>query len=283
MYLVYCDDSRDGKKKQLMTAIIVKDSSFRVVEGYMGYIIESHVPEEKREDFEFHASELFNGQPPFENIDTATAIDIFVKCCTISTEEKIPIIYSCVDLQKLSSGNFGSASPLDVAFRLCLPEIERWFKENAPSELGVVICDDCTDKKLKDNLQNSFRLKRRKIKTSVEESEGKIVKLEEDRGELPHLHDAMYFGSSGHSKGIQLADIYGYIIKRHISQNAELEFLYKHLEPLMFARKHEPNEKQEESGIREIPNNGGSIGTGAALGDKDEVRSGETSEKAEES
>jgi hypothetical protein len=161
----------------------------------------------------------------------------------MATEEKIPIIYSCVDLSNLGSGIYGSAAPLDVAFRLCLPEIERWFKENAPDELGILICDDCNDGKLKNNLQNSFNLKRRKIKANVQETEGKITKIQEDRGELPHLHDAMYFGSSGYSKGIQLADVYGYIIKRHISKNVELEFLYERLEPLIFARKHEPEEE----------------------------------------
>lgn len=243
MYLIYCDDSRDGKKKQLMTAIILKDTLFHIAEGYMGYIIEKHVPEEKREEFEFHASELFNGTPPFENINTTTAIQIFSKCCTIAVEEKIPIIYSCVDLSKLGSGIYGSAAPLDVAFRLCLPEVERWFKENAPDELGIVICDDCNDGKLKNNLQTSFTSKRRKVKMNVEEDEGEIKRIQEDRGELSHLHDAMYFGSSGHSKGIQLADVYGYIIKRHISKHEELESLYKYLEPVIFARKHEPKEE----------------------------------------
>ena len=243
MYLIYCDDSRDGKKKQLMTAIILKDENFQAVEGFMGFIIEKFVPEEKREDFEFHASELFNGKPPFENIDRTRAVEIFTRCAVMAKEANIPIIYSCVDLTKLGSGIYGSAAPLDVAFRLCLPEIERWLAENAPNELGIVICDDCNDSKLKHNLQTSFTSKRPRVRTHIEEADQEIKKIEIKRGDLPHLHDAMYFGNSGHSKGIQLADVYGYIIKRHISKNEELDFLYKLLEPMIFARKHEPKEE----------------------------------------
>lgn len=244
MHLVYCDDSREPKKKQLMTAVILKDSIFQAAEHYMGYIIEKHVPEEKRDDFEFHASELFHGNPPFEDISAEKAVEIFNYCTTIATEEKIPIIYSCVDIGNLNAGIHGSAAALDVAFRLCLPEIERWFQENAPDELGIVICDDCNDGKLKAHLQNSFASKRPRIKVRTEETEQEITNIEVSRGELPHLHDAMYFGSSGHSKGIQLADVYGYVIKRHILNpgNPALEFLYQKLEPLIFARVHEPKE-----------------------------------------
>lgn len=244
MYLVYCDDSRDGRKLQLMTAVILKDSLFHVAEDYLGYVIEKHIPEEKREEFEFHASELFNGTKPFEDIDTDKALTIFTHCVTMAAAEKIPIIYSCVDLSKLSSGIFGSSAPLDVAFRLCLPEIERWFKENAPEELGVIICDDCNDGKLKAHLQNSFSSKRRRATTRTEENEEEIVKIDIDRGELSHLHDAMYFGSSGHSRGIQLADVYGYLIKRHLSNPIpELQLLYQGIEPVIFARKHEPSQE----------------------------------------
>jgi len=151
-----------------------------------------------------------------------------------------------VDLDHLKKNIYASATALDIAFRLCLPEIERWFVENAKEDLGIVICDDMTDKKVKGYLQESFVSKRLAIKTETRER-GEELLVIEDRGELDHLHDSMYFGSSKYSKGIQLADVCSYIIKRHNDDCKETEYLYKELEPFIYSRKHEPpNEKSNE-------------------------------------
>jgi Protein of unknown function (DUF3800) len=243
VYMIYMDDSRHGKRKQFLTALILKDLDFRAIEGFMGYIVYNHVAEEKRQDFEFHAAELFNGTPPFSDINTETALNIFEDCVSIIEHSKCALLYACVDLENLQSGIHGSSSPVDVAFRMLLPEIERWFVKNAPTELGILICDDTTDTKIKNQLHNSFSGKRHPAVTSADFIDGKFANVKEDRGELHHIHDAMYFGNSAHSRGIQLADVCGYIIKRHLCEQLETEHLYQRLEPAIFARKHEPEKK----------------------------------------
>ncbi len=83
MYLVYCDDSREkqvANPYQSLCAVILKDSSFKETESYMGYIIEQLVPEEKRDDFEFHAVDLFNGLGAFQGISREEALTIFDMC-----------------------------------------------------------------------------------------------------------------------------------------------------------------------------------------------------------
>jgi hypothetical protein len=240
VHLVYCDDTREGKKHQFLTAVILKDADFQDVEVYLRGIVQVNVPEESQDDFEFHAVDLYSGKIP--GIDRATALEIFTHCVGIGTQARIPIIYSRIDLKAMKSSAYASALPLDVAFRVCLPEIERWFGENAPDELGIVICDDCNDKNLKDRLLTSFMEKRERLQTKVKRI-GTKLNISEYRGELPHLHDAMYFGSSKHSTGIQLADIFGYIINQHSAGNADTEILYEMLEPQIFARVHEPKEE----------------------------------------
>lgn len=242
MYLVYCDDSGESKCAspfKSMCALIMKDEDFRLTEGYMGHIVHAVVPEEKREGFEFHASELFNGYGPFEGITREQAHRIFEMCVDAVRHDNSPIIYSYVDLNTLRKNIFASAVPLDIAFRLCLPEIERWFVEKAPKDFGMLICDDTTERKIKEKLQDTFTSKRCPAKSEVHEYEGKSIVIE-DRGELDHLHDSMYFGSSKHSRGIQLADVCSYIIKRHNDGCEETEYLYKQLEPSIFSRKDEP-------------------------------------------
>lgn len=246
MYIVYCDDSKsDSKKKQFMTAIILKDQFFKVTEGYLGWVIQRFVPEDMRETFEFHSAELFNRRPPFDAIPEHYVSTIFSCCIEALAGNKVPVIYSCLDVGYVQKGMYGSAKPIDVTFRMILPEIERWFAENAPDELGIVICDDFkNDTPLKTALQNSYELKRNKVITDVVEENGKLISAKELRGELEHLHDAMYFGNSGHSRGLQLADVCGFFINRHFSGRSDTEPLYKELEPMIFARKHEPDEKQ---------------------------------------
>jgi Protein of unknown function (DUF3800) len=239
VHLVYCDDTREGKKHQFLTAVILKDADFQEVELYLRGIAQLDVPAEIQDDFEFHASELYNGKIP--GIDRPKALEIFTHCAGIGTQAKIPIIYSRVDLKTMAKSIYASATPLDIAFRLCLPEIERWFRENATDELGIVICDDCNDKNLKDRLLTSYMEKRERVQTKVKRI-GTKLNVSEYRGELPHLHDAMYFGSSKYSTGIQLADIFGYIINQHSAGNADTEILYNWLEPLIFASVHEPKE-----------------------------------------
>jgi hypothetical protein len=240
MHLIYLDDSGFHKRRQIACATIIRDEEFQVSEGYMGYIIEQHVPEELRPNFEFHASELFHGKPPFDAITEEERPKIFLKCISMISQTCLGIVYSCVDVDKLKKGAFATANPADIAFRLCLPELERWFEEKAPENFGILICDEPSEKQIRNIMQASFREKRGKIRTHYEMKDGKVDSISEERGELKHLHDDMYFGSSNCSVGIQQADMCAYIIHRHLSGKEDAEKLYKLLEPLIFAAKHAP-------------------------------------------
>jgi hypothetical protein len=67
VYLAYMDDSdtkAKAKKWQVLTAVMIKDQSFNVVELLSSLVIADLMPEEKRDMFEeFHACELFGGYP----------------------------------------------------------------------------------------------------------------------------------------------------------------------------------------------------------------------------
>ena len=47
---------------------------------FLGNIIDQHVPEEIRDSFEFHASELWNCRPPFEKLKKEQAVKIIEQC-----------------------------------------------------------------------------------------------------------------------------------------------------------------------------------------------------------
>src|SRR5690242_18290126 len=92
VHLVYIDDSAD-EGIQIIGAAIVPESKFMVIEEYLAHTIDSLVPEELQDDFEFHASALFHAKPPFKGLDRDTAIEILRSCVSIVETAPIPIIY----------------------------------------------------------------------------------------------------------------------------------------------------------------------------------------------
>src|ERR1017187_7553103 len=79
VHLAYIDDS-DSKQKacdwQVMSAVLIEDRSFKLLEMGLSGIAESLIPEDKRERFEeFHACELFGGYGIFEGIEQSQRFD----------------------------------------------------------------------------------------------------------------------------------------------------------------------------------------------------------------
>jgi hypothetical protein len=238
--LAYVDDCQSDRdcRFHVIGATIIADKHFVDLEGYLRWLVELSVPEELRGSFEFHAKDLFHGSGVFEGIDKDKVIQLFGSALDAIRGLDIPIVYGAVDAHKLRGSIHATASPADVAFRLCMPEIERWFAEKAPDELGIVICDDTTNQQQKRQFQAAFRAGRPKVKMELEKDDkgkGKIVGL--SRGPYEHLHDDMYFGNSGDSTGIQLADMCCFIIHRHLEGKQDTPQLYKVIEPHIFAGK----------------------------------------------
>jgi Protein of unknown function (DUF3800) len=236
VYLVYLDDSGGDAKYQVMTALIVPDTDFMTIEEYLAIVIDEFVPEEQRDTFEFHASAMFHSKPPFESLSRDDALKIFEKCATIVDGAPLKISYGAVNLRVLRSGLYATARPTDIAFRLCLKGVEQMFNDLAEAskhryqDFGILICDE--NQSVRNDLQKAFRANRRRLKSATH-----------TRGELAHLHDDMYFGNSAYSVGIQLADICGFIILRHLEGKEDTEYLFKMIEPHICFGDVEPQQK----------------------------------------
>ena len=127
---------------------------------------------------------------------------------------------------------------MDIAFSLCIAEVERWFKENADHDFGILISDDTDNKKQKRHLITTFRAYRTRIRTNL--SSLPKEEFKEERGKGAHFHDDMYFGNSSYSVGLQLADFCSFIILRHLQGKEDTEFLYKKIEKQIYSGKVEP-------------------------------------------
>ena len=146
-----------------MGTLIVPEIEFLHIESYLAAVIDSLVPEELRNKFEFHASAMFNGNPPFEKLPHDDAIQIIESCLTIIENGPISFIYAGVDTALLKSGIFATAEPVDVSFRRCIHGVAGWFHENPTAQIGMFICDNPSNKGVKEDLQRAFRTYRRNL------------------------------------------------------------------------------------------------------------------------
>ena len=241
VYLVYIDDSAQDGIFQVIGAVIIRDYGFRDVERIFGILTEIAVPEDLRPSFEFHTSDLFQGNPPFDKLGKDKALALLDKFALLlggTPAGPIPIIYGSVDIRELLAGDFATAQPVDIAFRRCIPQVEKWLKENADHDFGILISDDTSNNKQKQNMQAVFRAYRTRIRTNL--SSLPKEEFKEERGKGAHFHDDMYFGDSRYSVGIQLADFCSFIILRHLQGKEDTEFLYKKIEKYIYSGKVEP-------------------------------------------
>lgn len=207
MFVAYGDDSGTDRSSpfQIFAAVMMRaEYSFSYLEAQHALAIEQFIPEERRERFhEFHAQELFRGTGVFEDIKEDKRHGMLRELLIALAMAECDVFYGAVRKQDLHNTVCGSASPLDVAFRLCLRSIESWMQETAAGDLCILISDDMGDRAEKAQLKRSFRAMRTKHKLM-------------EFGALAHFHDDIYFGDSKESVGIQLADTCAFFIGRQL-------------------------------------------------------------------
>jgi hypothetical protein len=236
VHIVYLDDSKQetirDQKYQVIGAVIIPDRDFSMIEQTLAYYVYEQVPEELRNNFEFHASDIWSGAKPFDSISQPERHRLFGECVRVLEEWKVPIVYGAVDLCRLYGTLYSTANPVDIAFRTCAIGIEEWFRSQSSTGLGLIVSDDTAKQHVKNAILNAFRQYRQFVRSSPSV-----------RGLLAHIHDDMYFGDSKYSVGIQLADMCTLLISRHLAGFEDSEELYKRIEKLIFKGAIEPSEK----------------------------------------
>lgn len=206
-------------------AVVIPHGEFGWAERMHSIAVEQLFPNDEIEEKfqEFHAYELFKGEGAFKGIDKSKRFDAITVLLMAMRHYQLPFIYAAVDEKKLaksalSQGPFETAPPLIPAFKLCLLGIENWALNRHPQNISgvksidysdqyLLIVDETRDAELKKRLRNSYRLLR-----AARPYSGKAP------NRLWHAHDAMYFGDSRDSVGIQLADLCTYFMQRRLTK-----------------------------------------------------------------
>lgn len=220
MFLAYLDDSGSdrGASFQVMTAVLIPDGFFHAAQSRIIGGLAAYIPEDKAEEFwqkfeEFKGWELFGGYGPFDGIDPAIRDGIIEYLLNLLSDFDLPIVYGAVEKEKMRQQAWASANPADVCFRFCMDGIAEQMKRELNGGFALLIADNSTkDWKA---MRESFRDFRRRMGRAGREP-----------FPTPYIHDDMYFGDSKYSIGIQLADLCGFFIAKHLQSDARGEGFY---------------------------------------------------------
>jgi hypothetical protein len=276
-----------------MSGVIIQDQRFKMFDLLMREIRNGLVPEDKLDKFEeFHAAELYGGYGVFECIAQQKRFAAIEQLLDLLAEEGAAVVYGAVDITKTKRAIYGSADPLDIAFRICIQEIYEWVKKQIFSgnerdddekverwmgTLVLLIVDDC-EKKHKDMLQNSFRNLRHpppSISRSMPASQRFV-----------HFHDDVFFGDSRYSVGIQLADLCSYFIARHLQGDEEIRPFYDLIEPHIVYGQLYPEEeafRTPQPVLKNLTQLGGLLGDGERISEIQPSDGGDPSRQSESS
>jgi hypothetical protein len=243
MYLAYADDTSDKDCGLAMVgALLIQDEHFSNFELLTSTVVENLIPVNKLAEFkEFHAVELYGGHGVFKDIDEKerhVAIEILLR---VVDRFEMTFVYSAVDTRALSFSAFGGANPLDVAFRMCIIEIEKQIATPTKPALCLLIMDNTEDAALKHQLKQSFKSVR-----------GRLGPPQWGPSRLLHFHDDMYFGDSRDSIGIQIADLCNYFVARKLKIRGESEKFYNIFSGRVVCSKAAPEWSQFRGSFLEI-------------------------------
>lgn len=238
MYLAYMDDygTRDKQQRfQLLTAVVIPDRWFHAAQSLAISGLATHIPDAKAEEFwakfeEFKGWQLFNGHGPFEILDQATRFWIIESLLDLVREFNFSIIYGA--LQKDRLGHFVSVNPLDVCFRICMEGIADLVKREPDGREFAMLIADNSNKDSKALRDSFYEFRKQMGRPGLEPFP------------TPHLHDDMYFGDSKYSIGIQLADLCGYFIAKHLQGDPAGEGFYSQIKDHIVYSRIEPKIEQ---------------------------------------
>lgn len=209
------------------------DNQWKPLEDKIQSLIDHFIPEESRDEFVFHATELFSGGKFFdrENWSRTRRNEILEALCAIPKEFNLPVFIGYTNrIIYRNAINDVNYTPLEfqqaehgMCLAFCEIGIEQWLKQNAPDENAMLIAED-TDR-IKPHLKALHKFLK----------DGKRIKLNDYFNYYPELPltkiiDTVHFAAKNESKPLQLADLYAFFVKRELQLKQDSKPFFRALE-----------------------------------------------------
>src|SRR5262249_30858306 len=130
------------------------------VEAHLDRLVKRYIPEDRRENFVFHATEIFNGggklfkreaDPTKEEWPLARRLEIARELAKIPRLYKLPIVVGHVDRRTFpQTFYFPADAPTSkltmaahvISFAQCAIGVEHWMRRNTSNEVCMMIVED---------------------------------------------------------------------------------------------------------------------------------------------
>jgi hypothetical protein len=243
--LVYVDEAGISNPKHepylVVAAVLVDgDKQLRGVVRHLDKIVERHIPPEFREDFVFHATELFNGggkvfkrHPPDDPSPPEWPLErrllIADELAAIPKKHNLRVAFGSVERSNFPQNlppTAMSASELNVgahvtAYMVCALHVDQWLRRQADDEICLMVVED--------NEQARTLIR----ETQVYNQRPNTNLPEDMRGVLPlkRIMEDPLFQRKRRSSVLQLADFCAYVVKRRLMSDRRYDRFFGAFSP----------------------------------------------------
>ena len=245
MRLAYLDEagvSNPEHEPYLVVAgvILDGDQDWQLLDRHLRSIARRHLPEQDRNEFVFHAKDLWHGSGYFhrDRWRLDRRMEILSQVVAIPRKFHLPVVAGASDRPALKENLRRqwpdiSNAKIDVwshveAYMQAVAQVDRWMEQHTRNELAMVVAEDTPHAK-------------RAIK-ALHVGMGRDDDAyweEEVRGfhvfSTNKIVDTVHFADKQESSLLQIADACAFVIKRHLTGKSDVADLFKALESQLAA------------------------------------------------
>jgi hypothetical protein len=209
--------------------IVHADKKLVAIERHLDTLVDRHIPEHHRENFVFHATEIFNGGGKvFDRTEwpIERRVRIAADLAAIPKKFRLPLAFGWLERAKFPlsmalppemTENDKTAFAHSSAFMTCAMIGEHWMRREAPNEVALIVAEDNQRARRWIKEAYAFHQDRRIVDRLSEESRRHFPfrKLKEDP----------LFQNKRRSSVLQVADFCAYVFKRILMNENDERYL----------------------------------------------------------
>jgi hypothetical protein len=202
--LAHVDESyRDIKDKFLMAAVICNEQEALALTAALDAIVKTVTRSRGMSRYtELHAHNIWHGTGDWADLkdDPAAQIQLMNDCVDAIASHASHLVWRAIDVAAHQRVGYHETWPPDVVgFQHLLERIEKYAKNQ--DALALVIRDEVDDPNAPRKMLRAYR------------GSGTPGYMSSP---LPHIIDTVHFAPSNHSRLLQAADIYAYVVNLHL-------------------------------------------------------------------
>ncbi len=216
--------------------IIHADKQWKALGEYLGAMADEFAPPEHRQDFAFHATELFSGTKHYkdrERYPREWRWKVLDELVAVPKHFDLPIVWGRVPrAELLPGGSLEHSGGLDpvihgqmIAFTVASAAVEHWMNAVAdPEEMAQMVMEN------DDQSRKFIKIIQRLLSDPKYHS---LFSEEDAKFKLTRVIYPIHFEEKTDSSALQLADVCAFALKRKTMNTPECARFYDPLEPFL--------------------------------------------------